>query len=48
MRTWFLPFTLENAPKIDLKAKRIIADPPEALLYPERKNADDGEPESEQ
>ncbi len=46
-RRWFLPFTAENAPKIDLKAKRIIADPPEALLYPERKSAEDGEPESE-
>ncbi len=29
---WRLPFTQENTPQIDLKARRIIADPPEGLL----------------
>ena len=29
---WRLPFTRENAPQIDLKARLIIADPPEGLL----------------
>jgi 16S rRNA processing protein RimM len=29
---WRLPFTRENTPQIDLKARLIIADPPEGLL----------------
>ncbi|MGE3866843.1 MAG: ribosome maturation factor RimM [Hyphomonadaceae bacterium] len=29
---WRLPFTLENTPQIDLKARRIVADPPGGLL----------------
>jgi 16S rRNA processing protein RimM len=33
-KSWFLPFTAENAPQIDLKSRRIIADPPAALLDP--------------
>ena len=33
-KTWFLPFTAENTPRIDLKAKLVIADPPAELLDP--------------
>jgi 16S rRNA processing protein RimM len=33
-KTWFLPFTAENTPRIDLKARLIIADPPPGLLDP--------------
>ncbi len=33
-KTWYLPFTTQNAPHIDLKARRIIADPPPELLDP--------------
>lgn len=33
---WRLPFTNENAPRIDLKARLIVADPPEGLL-PEKR-----------
>ncbi|HWA23904.1 MAG TPA: ribosome maturation factor RimM [Caulobacterales bacterium] len=29
---WRLPFTQENTPQIDLKSRRIIADPPKGLL----------------
>ena len=29
---WRLPFTLENTPQIDLKDRRIVADPPDGLL----------------
>lgn len=40
-KSWFLPFTAENAPQIDLEAKRIIADPPDELLDLDAKNRDD-------
>ncbi|HVY04018.1 MAG TPA: ribosome maturation factor RimM, partial [Caulobacterales bacterium] len=33
-KTWFLPFTAENAPRSDLNAKLVIADPPAELLDP--------------
>ncbi len=29
---WRLPFTLENTPQINLKDRRIVADPPDGLL----------------
>jgi 16S rRNA processing protein RimM len=29
---WRLPFTKENTPQIDLKDRRIVADPPDGLL----------------
>jgi 16S rRNA processing protein RimM len=29
---WRLPFTQQNTPQIDIKARRIIADPPNGLL----------------
>jgi 16S rRNA processing protein RimM len=37
VKTWFLPFTAENTPRIDLEARLLIADPPAALLDPTRK-----------
>jgi 16S rRNA processing protein RimM len=40
-KVWYLPFTAENAPQIDLKAKRIIADPPDELLDLDAKNRDE-------
>jgi 16S rRNA processing protein RimM len=33
-KTWFLPFTAQTTPRIDLKARLVIADPPPGLLDP--------------
>jgi len=30
--SWFLPFTAENAPRIDLQTRKIVTDPPPDLL----------------
>jgi 16S rRNA processing protein RimM len=34
-RTWYLPFTAENAPRVEIAARRVVADPPADLLPPD-------------